>query len=123
MNPVQVSDLEARWRPLSDAESTVAAALLADAWAIILNRFPDVEDRLVASPATLTIAILEAVECAMVLRVLRNPDGKVQESIDDYAWTRDKSVAAGELYLSEREESILSPGGMAGNVAFSVMPV
>lgn len=118
-NPVQVTDLEARWRPLSDAEKTVAEALLGDAWAIILNRFPDMEDRLSESGS---FAILEAVECAMVLRVLRNPDGKVQESIDDYAWTRDRSVSAGELYLSEREETLLSPGGAAGNQAFSVMP-
>jgi hypothetical protein len=38
-----------------------------------------------------------------VIRHLRNPDGKYQESIDDYSFTRDRTVAAGALYITDDE--------------------
>ena len=117
-NPVTVADLEARWRPLTPVEASVAASLLADAWAIMLARVPDVEARL---SSTLSGDLVVAVESAMVLRVLRNPDGKRQETIDDYSWTRDNAVSAGLLYLSDEELALLGPSGAASN-AFSIRP-
>ena len=118
-NPAQISDLEARWRPLTAAETTVAEALLEDAWQILLARVPLLQSRLDA--ATLDPALVVAVESAMVLRVLRNPDGKRQESIDDYSWTRDNAVSAGLLYATDDEVALLSPSGASTN-AFTITP-
>lgn len=118
-NPVQIADLEARWRPLTAAEATVAASLLEDAWQILLARVPLMQSRMDAT--TLDPALVVAVESAMVLRVLRNPDGKRQESIDDYSWTRDNAVSAGLLYVTDDEAVLLSPTGASTN-AFTITP-
>lgn len=124
VNPATYSDLEARWRPLSAEEQSVANALLEDAWQILLARVTALSARLgVVAPATspaLDPALVVAVECAMVLRVLRNPDGKRQESIDDYSWTRDNSVSAGTLYVSDEELALLSPATPGLGSAFVV---
>lgn len=112
VSPVEVSDLESRWRLLSDAETIVAQALLDDAWAVVLSRIPDVETR--------DGALVRAVLCAMVLRVMRNPDGKRQESIDDYSWTIDDTRSSGALYLSEQEMELLTPESSSG--AFTIRP-
>lgn len=39
----------------------------------------------------------------MVLRVLRNPDGKREEAVDDYRYVIDSSRSTGEVYLSVSE--------------------
>jgi hypothetical protein len=106
-NPVTTSDLAARLgRSLTPAETTLAQALLDDAWAILTARNTTIDARLTA--ATLDPALVRAVETAMVLRVLRNPDGKKQEAIDDYSWTRDTAISSGALYVSDEELALLS---------------
>jgi Phage protein Gp19/Gp15/Gp42 len=124
-NPAQISDLEARWRPLTSPETVVAQSLLEDAWQILLARVALLQSRLdVVPPATepaLDPALVVAVESAMVLRVLRNPDGKRQESIDDYSWTRDNAVSAGLLYATDDELAMLAPSG-ASTSAFTITP-
>ena len=107
-NPVTTSDIAARWRTLTTEETAVAQALLDDAWAILIARDPSIDTRVSADPPTLDAALVRAVVSAMVLRVLRNPDGKRQESIDDYSWTRDNSVSAGALYVSDDELDLLA---------------
>lgn len=116
-----VTDLEARWRPLSELEAATATALLDDAWSIIRSRVPSIDARLAGSSESVDEQLVIAIECAMVLRVLRNPDGKRQESIDDYSWTRDNAVSAGLLYLSDDELTMLSPAG-ASSASFTVRP-
>lgn len=111
-NPVTTDQLAARWRPLTSAETVVAQSLLDDAWTILQARVPGLAARLDA--ATLDPELVVAVESAMVLRVLRNPDGKRQESIDDYSWTRDNAVSAGLLYLGDDELTLLSPQATLG---------
>lgn len=116
-NPVTVADIESRWRPLTPAEQDVADVLIGDAWEILLARVPLMQTRL--SDGSLSEALVVATVAAMVLRVLRNPDGKRQESIDDYTWVRDNAVSAGLLYASADELAVLSPAGAYGS-AFSV---
>lgn len=106
-NPATITDLEQRWRPLSAAEVVVAQALLDDAWAIVKREVPDVEDRLLEG--TLDEQLVIRVVCSMVLRVMRNPEGKRQEAIDDYSYTRDESTATGDLYLSDADRALLAP--------------
>lgn len=116
-NPVIVGDIEARWRTLSPTEALVAQALLDDAWAVLVARLPLLDSRVISG--SISPALVTQVVTAMALRVLRNPDGKRQESIDDYSWTRDDTVSSGGLYVSEDEVRLLS--GQRGR-AFSISP-
>ncbi|MEU5442763.1 hypothetical protein [Streptomyces griseofuscus] len=97
-------------RDLTSPEARRATAWLADAEALILKRFPQY--------ATAPTAVSTKVACAMVLRVLTNPDGKRQESLDDYSYTVDSSRSRGEVYLSEDEAEELRP---AAGGAFSIV--
>jgi len=106
-NPVTPSDLADRLgRDLTTTETTTATALLVDAWAVLIARDPSIDARLTDS--SLSADLVRVVVSAMVLRVLRNPDGKRQEAIDDYSWTRDTSLAGGSLYVSDDELALLA---------------
>lgn len=119
-NPVYVSDIAERWRPLSDGEVIVTQSLLADAWAIVVSAVPDIETRLAGNPPALNEALVKVVVSAMVLRVLRNPEGKLSEAIDDYKFTRDSARSAGTLYIDPSELALLAPSVSTG--AFSIRP-
>ncbi|MBA3781186.1 MAG: hypothetical protein H0X12_04940 [Nocardioides sp.] len=107
-NPVTISDLEARWRPLSDLEPVNAAAFLEDAWAELLSRRPTLESDITAG--TVTAANVIRVVSAMVLRVLKNPEGYDQESIDDWSGRRNALVADGILRITPEELAAITPG-------------
>lgn len=99
-------DIEARFRTLSSAEEPVAQALLDDAWVIVKSAVPDIETRI--STGVLDLGVATFVVCAMVLRVLRNPDGVRQWSVDDYSETRDSVLSGGVLYVSDAEADLLT---------------
>lgn len=98
-------------RDLTPTETTIATALLADAEAELRSRVPLLQERL--DSGLLDPALVVRVLCAMVLRVLRNPEGLRQqsESIDDYtrSWTVDSARSAGALYLDPSEIELLLP--------------
>ena len=120
-NPVIVDDLEARFRPLTTDEKTVAQALLEDAWAVLLTVVPDLEARI--SSGTTSVGLVVSVEAAMVLRVLRNPNGVRSWSVDDYSETRDSALSAGSLYVSPDEVALLTGrSSSARRGAFSIDP-
>lgn len=127
-NPATWADVEKRWRPLSAAERVLVDARLADAWAIVKQRVPDIEARMAAydpvpdPPEGLDPAVVVFVLCAMVLRVSQNPEGKRQESIDDYSYMRDNTTAAGQLYLSDDEYGMLIDSPTASEDAFTITP-
>ncbi len=117
--PVSIEDIEARWRPLSSEERTLASALMSDAWEVILlRRDPTIETRLEAG--TLSPGVVRYVVSAMVLRVLKNPEGKRQESLDDYSYTRDASLSSGSLHVSPDELALLAPESTTGRSRRSV---
>lgn len=116
-NPVTTDDVEDRWRTLTDAELVGAQALLDDAWSIVLAQVPHLEER-IASGAVAS-GLVVSVVTAMVLRVLRNPEGLRQESIDDYSYTRDQALSGGLLYLTDAELSMLS---VRRSGAFTIHP-
>ncbi len=111
-----VPDVEARWRPLTDQERLAAQAMLDDASSIVRRRVGDVDARLVDPDYARLVA---AVVVAMVLRVLRNPDGKRSETIDDYSYTRDQATASGALYLEDDAAALLA---VSSSEAFTVRP-
>lgn len=119
-NPATTEDLEARWRPLSAQEEVNGETFLEDAWRMLRRRITTLE----ADIADDTSGDLEAevvrVMATAVLRVMKNPDGKRQEAIDDYSWSLDQAVSAGLLYFTDDElnELIVDNSGPSG--AFSV---
>lgn len=108
-NPTTTADVEARWRPLTDAETINAGAFLDDAWSLLLSRRPSLEDDLTAG--TVSEGNVIRVMSAMVIRVLRNPEGLRAETIDDYSYTRDEALSAGLLYITADELADISPAG------------
>jgi hypothetical protein len=107
-NPATIADIEARWRPLSDQETTNANAFLGDAWALLLSRRPNLEDDIAAG--TVTSANVIRVVCAMVLRILKNPDAWDQETIDDWSGRRNALTADGILRVTPDELADITPG-------------
>lgn len=107
-NPATVADIEARWRPLSAQETINATAFLGDAWALLLSRRPNLEDDLTAQ--TISEENVIRVVCAMVLRVMRNPEGLVEFALDDYRARRDALVSAGLLLVTADELADITPG-------------
>lgn len=98
-------DVEARWRPLSDSEQAVATVRLADVERMIRRRIPTLDAR-IAADENFGLDVVRVMADA-VIRVLLNPDGKRQESIDDYSWTRDRSISDGALRITAAEWLLL----------------
>lgn len=116
--PATINDLKARsFRPLSEDEETVGGVLLEDAWALILNHVPSAEER---SADIQYSALVKQVQCAMVLRVIKNPEGLLSEQIDDYQYRRDSAVSAGALYLSDDERALLGAGTGQSDGAWTI---
>lgn len=120
-NPATTADVVARWRPLSAQETINATTFLDDAWGMLKRRMTrlgvDIETA-IAADADLAAEVVRILATA-VLRVMKNPDGKRSESIDDYMWHRDQSIAAGLLYFTDDELEELSPESTGGG-AFSI---
>lgn len=97
------SDIEAVWRPLTDAETTAATGLLEQASDLLRIQVPNI-DTLISNDTTgLKQARAKAAVVNAVKRVLSNPDGLLQEQIDDYSWRRDSAVSSGSLYLDSND--------------------
>lgn len=113
------SDIEAGWRPLTDAEAAIAPAQLAYASAIIRDEFPDIDARIAAG--TLSAELVKFVARDMVKRTLMNPNGLRQEQLEDYSYTRDTAISDGSMYLTDEERRRLSARGRRSG-SFSIAP-
>lgn len=124
-NPASIADLNARsFRTLTASEQEVGETLLGDAWALVLSAKPNVADRLDATPPNLVFkSLVVQTLCAMVLRVLSNPAGKLEERQDDYQYRLDAAVSSGALYLSDAELARLSDGDDVADGAWTIGPV
>lgn len=123
-NPADIGDLKARsFRTLTPTEESVGSTLLGDAWAIVLAAKPSVADRLDETPkdAAFESLVIQTL-CAMVLRVLQNPSGKLEERQDDYQYRLDSAVSSGALYLSDAELARLSEGDDVSDGAWTIGP-
>ena len=124
-NPATTADLVSRWRPLSALETTVGDTLLDDAYGMLqrlfLARNADLDALLTADADGFVDAVIR-VEATAVLRVMKNPDGKRSEKIDDYEWLRDNAVSAGLLYFTDDELDGLLPGAGTRGRAYSLDP-
>lgn len=117
--PATLSDLTARsFRPLTPQEQSVATVLLEDAWDLIVSSVADASDKVAADAAYSGLVV--QVQCAMVLRVVKNPDGLLSEQIDDYEYRRDSALSTGALYLSGDERALLASGAGQSDGAWSI---
>lgn len=113
-NPATTSDVVDRWLYESPVPADVKVQSWLDAaWRELLRRDRTIETRLTAG--TLAADDVTDVVVAMTLRVLGNPEGKKQEAIDDYSWTRDGSVSSGLLYVTAAELGSLAATGVRNN--------
>jgi hypothetical protein len=123
-NPAVRQDLADRsLRTLTTRDLDVGETLLDDAWNIIIAARPSVGTRLDAVPFNQPFeGLVRQILCAMVLRVLNNPDGKLEEQGDDYRYRLDQAVSTGALYLSDAELARLSDGDDVSDGAFTIRP-
>lgn len=125
----KASDLESRWRLLTEAEKKVAATRIGDAEAELRSQlrlrglteppsFDDVQSRLDWDRRYQSVVV------EMVRRYMQNPDGWSSESEtgDDYSYTnrRDGGAATGALYTTEDEVSRLVPETRPRRGAFTI---
>lgn len=108
MTPATTEDVEVRFRPLSAAEQVTTATFLEDAWGMLLSRRPRLEADIEAGKVAKASVV--RVLCAMVIRVLRNPEGYLEESIDDYKYRRDTVLSTGLLHVTADELGDITPG-------------
>lgn len=115
------SDVEAIWRPLSDAETVQAAGLLIEASQVVLE-IPQVAARVVAG--LVADVTLKSVTARMALRVLLNPQrlSQFSNTVDDVSRSGTYEaglVPSGELMVSPYEfDRLMGRVGLAG--AFTV---
>lgn len=107
-NPASITDIEDRFQPLTDAQKNNALAYLGDAWALLTGRLPNLEANMLAGLVS-TENVIRVIS-AMVIRVLRNPNGYLEESIDDYRRRRAELMANGALTVTTDELADLTPG-------------
>lgn len=119
ISPATSTDVANRsLRPLTSDEVAWVATALEDAFGQIVQQVPGIDERLDATPSDEALRkLVIQVQSAMVLRVLRNPDGVLEQTIDDYRRRLDAAVSTGALYLSDAERRLLA--APSTSVAFS----
>jgi hypothetical protein len=105
-----VSDVELEWnQTVPDASLGHVVRLIQRAERIVARKVPTLAARITAG--TTTADDVRDVVAAMVVRVLRNPDGKQSESAGDYSYQLASGAAGGRLYLASDELNLLLGGG------------
>ena len=101
-------DIAARWRPLTDAETTVATTLAADASALIRARFPGIDAQ--AATGAVDPDVLRMVCAGIVKRALVAPDdGVSQESETAGPFSRSQTYAnpMRNVFLTQAEITLI----------------
>lgn len=110
-------DVQNRWaEDLTDSE-TVIDTRLGDAELIIKTRIPDLNAQVTAGTIDQDMVVL--VESEMILRIIRNPEGYMQESDGGYSYMLNQAISSGDLDVLPREWKYL---GLSGG-AFVIRPM
>ncbi|MBO0884645.1 MAG: hypothetical protein J2P17_30795 [Mycobacterium sp.] len=104
-------------RSLSAEENALVTARLEDIERIITARIPDLAQKI--TTGALDVELVKYVEVEAVLRVLRNPDGLLQETDGNYSYQVSQDAASGRLEILASEWELLGyqRGGM-----FQIIP-
>lgn len=107
--PASTSDIAARfYRPLTTRELEIGQDWLDDAWQMLLDRRPTLEADIAAG--TVSDRTVIRVLVAMVSRIFANPQGLLEEQIDDYRYRRDSLVSSGALTVTSDDLADVTPG-------------
>lgn len=110
-------------RSLTDPETAFIPTALDDAFQQLLLKVPGLsatlDDQTVAIDAPVRLVTV-ATQCAMVKRVLSNPDGVLEETTDDYTRRLDAALSTGQLNPTDTEIETLSVASGSPDGAFSV---
>lgn len=118
-NPAQVTDVQARFpRTLTFDEQVNAQALLDDGWEQAIARVPGLLSRL--DSGALRPGAVVAVLRQAVIPVLLNPNGYLEESIDNWTGRKDSATSSGKLILSDEDLATLY-GFEASSQAFEIV--
>lgn len=97
-----LSDVEVRFfRPLSEEEKPLVEARLLDAETKIRSRIPDLDERILANPSLAHTVVRVCADA--VIRLVRNPEGYVQETDGNYTYMLAQSHADGRLSITNDE--------------------
>lgn len=104
-----VADVERRWnQTVTSSSLDHVETLIDDAETVVQAYVPDLAERITAGKLT-TAAVVHVVS-AMVLRVLRNPQGYRSETAGDYSYQMDAATSAGRIFITAEERRLLLGG-------------
>jgi hypothetical protein len=114
------SDVADRWvgnDPIINEEELVTA-LIDDAEAVILSKFPKIQDRIDAE--SLSVAVIKMVVARQVSRVLRNPESLtyLQQTTGPFGSGKNYGGGNVDIFLTDDEVDLLSVS--RGRKAFSI---
>lgn len=95
------ADVIGMFRPLSDAETTLAESLILRASAMLRNNAPTIDARIAAG--TLDPVLASTAVAQMVIRVLKNPNSYRQQTTGPFSVTYDKDWACGFLTVLQAD--------------------
>lgn len=126
LNPATTADIASRWRPLTEAEETVATTRLGDAWRKLKRDLPTLETRMAGDEDLEADAVRVLADAVIRLLQANSRDGlrKGAVSVDDgtESWELDGAYRA-DLYFTDDEYADLSDTGRRRRArAFSVQP-
>lgn len=117
---VSKDDIISRFRELEGDEDAVIETMITDAQDIVEDA---AESAGIPEPTTARgERTFKRIVAAVVIRVLRNPEGYLTETLDDYTYRRDSAVSAGVLYVSDAEVEQLRPVARRRRGAFTIVP-
>lgn len=104
------ADVTARWVGSgAPTDNDLVQALLDDAEAVVLAKYPAIQDRIDTNK--LPLSVVTMVVCRMVIRVLRNPENLTswQQTTGPFSQSRSFGSNRQDIWLSEEEEELLAP--------------
>lgn len=103
-------DVEIRLgRDFSEPETQVVQTRLGDAELILRSRIPDLDQKVLDGSIPEQAVIM--VECEMVLRLVRNPEGYTSETDGNYSYQISSDVSSGKLSVLPYEWGLLGVRG------------
>lgn len=100
------ADVEDRLgRVLNDSEQDLVTVRLNDVELIILSKIPDLVARV--NTGKLSADVVVMVEAEVVVRYLRNPEGKTAETDGNYSYQLNWATAVGRLVITPEEWALL----------------
>ncbi|QKT07933.1 hypothetical protein HUN08_12600 [Gordonia sp. X0973] len=103
---------------LEPEETELIEARIGQTERIILRRIPDLADRITAGD--LSDDDVRDVVTAAVLRVVRNPEGFIQESDGTYTYMLDRSTISSDIEITDDEWEILGDDDAASGIGWLV---